>query len=199
MAQPSQQPALDDTNRGLHFRLVARPPRPCRKNGAPIVRRHGAIGPVDLGIEVARLDDRHLGIVGHKKRRRTAEELQRLNMAFDPVRKRLGPARLRERKAGRSQDRHEQVCLPRLARQPVDDDRHRVAGIIDEQLVAARMLLPHRHRQLHRPAAVKVTIPAVAIAIRITADILVPENLQRHVLALELAMHLSPVRLGARR
>ena len=34
---------------------------------------------------MASLDDRHLGIVGHKKRWRTAEGLQRLNMAFDQV------------------------------------------------------------------------------------------------------------------
>jgi hypothetical protein len=57
------------------------------------------------------------------------------------------------------------------------------------------MLLPHRHWQFQCPAAVKITIPAVTITVRITADIFVPEDLQRHVLAFELAMDLGPVRL----
>jgi hypothetical protein len=34
--------------------------------------------------------------------------------------------------------------LARLSGQPVDDYRHRVAGVIDEQLVAAHMALAHR-------------------------------------------------------
>jgi hypothetical protein len=36
---------------------------------------------------------------------------------------------------------------PGLAIEPIDDHRHRVAGVIDKQLVAAGMGLPHRHRQ----------------------------------------------------
>ena len=85
MAKAAQQPAFDDTNRGLDFRLVTRASRPRRQDGAAIMRRHRAIRPVDLRIEVARLDDRHLGIVRNKQRRRAAEELQRLDMAFNPV------------------------------------------------------------------------------------------------------------------
>ena len=38
--------------------------------------------------------------------------------------------------------------LAYLAGQPVDDHRHRVAGVIDEQLVAAHMGLAHRDREL---------------------------------------------------
>lgn len=87
--------------------------------------------------------------------------------------------------------------LPCLAGQPINNNRDRVAGIVDEQLIAGRVILPHRHRQLHRPTAVKVTISTVAIAVRITADVFVPQDLQRHMLALQLAMDLRPVRLRA--
>ncbi len=87
--------------------------------------------------------------------------------------------------------------LPCLAGQPINDNRDRVAGVVDEQLVAGRVILPHRHRQLHRPAAVEVTEATVAIALRITADVFVPKDLQRHMLALQLAVDLRPVRLRA--
>jgi hypothetical protein len=43
-----------------------------------------------------------------------------------------------------------------LADAPIDDDGHRVAGIIDEQLVAADMGLAHRHRQSPLEAAVEI-------------------------------------------
>lgn len=84
-----------------------------------------------------------------------------------------------------------------LAGQPIDDHRHRVARIIDEQLVACGMVLPHRHRQACSPAPVKIAEAAVAIAVRVTRDIFVPKDLQRHVLALELAMDIGPVGFGA--
>jgi len=50
--------------------------------------------------------------------------------------------------------------------------RHRVAGVIDEQLVAADVVLPHRHRQPDFPAAIQFAEPAVAIAIGMKLDIL---------------------------
>jgi len=36
---------------------------------------------------------------------------------------------------------------PGLATEPIDDHRHRIAGVIDKQLVAAGIGLSHRHRQ----------------------------------------------------
>gem|GEM_PF-5203751 len=79
------------------------------------------------------------------------------------------------------------------------DQQHRdgVAGIVDEQLIAGRVVLPYRHRRLHRPAAVKVTVPTVTIAVRMSADVFVPQDLQRHVLALEFPMDQRPIRLRA--
>jgi hypothetical protein len=39
-----------------------------------------------------------------------------------------------------SHHRNEDLRLAHLAGQPIDDHRHRVAGVIDEQLVAAHNL-----------------------------------------------------------
>ena len=58
------------------------------------------------------------------------------------------------------------------------------------------MALPHRHREGAFPDAVELAEPRVAIAIRVPLDVLVPQDRQRDVLALELAVNASPVRLG---
>jgi hypothetical protein len=84
-----------------------------------------------------------------------------------------------------------------LAGQPVDDHRHRVAGIIDEQLVAADMALPHRDRDPLRPGAVQLAKPRIAISVGVLLDVLVPQDLQRDVLALQFAVDGCPVGFGA--
>jgi hypothetical protein len=92
-------------------------------------------------------------------------------------------------------DRDEDLRLAYLAGQPVDDHRHRVARVIDEQLVAAHVGLAHRDRELAFPDSVQLAEAGVAVALRIARDVLVPEDRQRDVLALELAMDARPVGL----
>ena len=58
------------------------------------------------------------------------------------------------------------------------------------------MGLPHRHRNLRCPAAVQLAKARVAIAVGILLDVLVPQDLQRDVLALQLAVNRGPVGLG---
>src|SRR5438105_6246643 len=82
--------------------------------------------------------------------------------AADPVGQRLGPGRLRVAEAGGSQDCHEDLGLPRLARQPVDDHRYRIAGVIHEQLVAAQMRLAHRDRQLDFRVQISFAVTRIA-------------------------------------
>ena len=56
MAQPAQEPALDDQHGRLNFRLVARPPRPGRQDRRVVMRRHIGIGAIDLRLIEAGLD-----------------------------------------------------------------------------------------------------------------------------------------------
>ena len=58
------------------------------------------------------------------------------------------------------------------------------------------MGLPHRDRYAGRPAAVQLAKPRVAIAVGMPLDVLVPQDLQRDVLALQLAMNRRPIGLG---
>ena len=116
-------------------------------------------------------------------------------MGADPIAKRLRPGRLGVGEVRGAQDRDEDLRLTDLAGQPVDDHRHRVAGVIDEQLVATHVGLPHRDRELAFPDSVQLAEARVAVALRIARDVLVPQDRQRDVLALELAMDSGPVGL----
>ncbi|MNN54866.1 hypothetical protein D3C81_1697060 [compost metagenome] len=66
-----------------------------------------------------------------------------------------------------------------LAGQPVDD-RHRLAGIVDEQLFARTMFLTHDHIDLGGPEAVLLAEPAVLETLRMAESIFLPKQSQRH-------------------
>jgi hypothetical protein len=160
------------------------------------VRCHLGIGSVDLRLVQARLDDGDLGVVGNDETRHAADGGKRARMGADPIAERLRPGRLDVGKARGAHHRDEDLRLARLAGQPVDDHRHRIAGIVDEQLVAAHVGLAHRDRELAFPDAVQLAEAGVAVTLRIARDVLVPEDRQRDMLALELAMDVRPVGLN---
>ena len=117
-------------------------------------------------------------------------------MGVDPVGQRLRPARVRKSEARRAEHGDEDLRLAHFAGQPVDDDRHAVAGVIDEQPLAGRMRLPHRRRQLRFKAAIEFAKPRIAVTAGIGGDIFVPDDHQGDVLALQLPMDRRPIRLG---
>ena len=57
-------------------------------------------------------------------------------MGADPVGQRLGPARLGIGEIGGAHDGNKNLRRTDLAGKPVNDHWHRVAGVIDKQLVA---------------------------------------------------------------
>src|SRR5438067_10323309 len=59
------------------------------------------------------------------------------------------------------------------------------------------MGLPHRDRDPRCPATVQLAKTRVAIALGILFDVLVPQDLKRDVLALQLAVNRWPIGLGA--
>ena len=67
-------------------------------------------------------------------------------MGADPIGQCLGPARLGIGEIGSAHDGDENLRRTDLAGEPVDDHRHRVAGVIVKQLVATGVGLPHRDR-----------------------------------------------------
>ena len=65
----------------------------------------------------------------------------------DPIAEPLRPGRLHIGEVRCAHDGDEDLCLAHLAGQAIDNHRHGVAGVIDEQLVAAHMGLAHGDRQ----------------------------------------------------
>lgn len=114
---------------------------------------------------------------------------------IESFKRKLGVPRVRKRKARRPQHRDEDLCVPPFAGQPVDDDRNPVARVIDEQAFAGGMRLAHRHRQTLFPCPEEIAKPGIAVAAGMERDVFFPEDRQRDVLALQLAMDASPVRL----
>src|SRR5262249_15973659 len=86
-------------------------------------------------------------------------------MGADPVSQRLRPARLSVGEVGGAHDGDENLRPADLAGEPINDHRHRVAGVIDKQLVAADVSLPHRHRQPRRPTAGQLAEAGIAIPV----------------------------------
>ena len=119
-------------------------------------------------------------------------------MCADPVRQRLGPARLGVGVVRRAERRDEDVRAMLHASRRIKN-RHGVAGPVDEQLLAGNMRLAHRRRDALAPVAVPLAEPTVGVALGVLGAILLPEQSQRHTAPLQLRMNVRPVRLGARR
>jgi hypothetical protein len=160
------------------------------------MRRHLGVGPVDRGLVETGFDHRRLRVVRHDQPRHPADGGKRTGMAADPIAQTLRPGRLRIGKAGGAQHRDKDPGRPRLARQPVHHHRHLVPGVIDEEFFAAGMRLAHRDRELALPATVQFAEPGISVALRFLSDVLVPQDRERDVLALELPVHPGPIRLG---
>jgi hypothetical protein len=64
----------------------------------------------------------------------------------DPIAERLRPGRLDVGEVRGAHHRDEDLRSAHLAGQPIDDHRHGVTGVIDEQLVATDVGLAHRER-----------------------------------------------------
>ena len=83
-----------ETDAGVDFRLVPRLSRPRRQDADRVMRRHGPVGPVDLGIVEGGLVDPALQIVGNQQLRRAAEKAEHAHVGAGPVLGSLRPRRL---------------------------------------------------------------------------------------------------------
>ncbi|MCY1358188.1 hypothetical protein D9M69_447130 [compost metagenome] len=158
--------------------------------------RHHAVAAVDLGIMEAGAIDAGLQVVRHDQPGHATEEGEHAHVRADPIRERLGPGRLGERIARRAEHADEQFRLANLAGLAIDD-RHPLAGIVHEGLVASGMLLAHRRRQALLEAAEQFAEAAIAVSVGMDTAIFLPEDQQRDARLLQLDRELSPIRFLA--
>jgi hypothetical protein len=198
IAQLAEHEARDDADGSLHLGLVARASNARRQHDKAVVIGEILIRPVDAWLVARRLGDASFEIVGHRSLRHTAEEVERVDVRSNPVGQRLAPARLGVGIARRAEGRDEQVRVVHLARHRIDD-RHRVTGPVDKQLVARHMRLPHRRCEAPSPFAVKLAEAGISVALDMLSAMLLPQDHQRHAAALEFLVNLRPFRHRLRR
>ena len=76
LAQTPENIGLSESDSGFDFRLISRLSWPRRKDSNRIMRRHRAVGPVDLGVIERGLVDAALQIVGNQQFGDAAEEAE---------------------------------------------------------------------------------------------------------------------------
>jgi len=113
-------------------------------------------------------------------------------MGAQPVGQLLRPGGLGEGVAGGTEHRDEHLCLADLAAVAVDH-RHRLPGVVYEQLLADAVLLAHHHVQFALPGPIVFAEPAVLEALGLAQAVLLPEQRQGHAWAAQLGMHPGPI------
>ena len=198
MAEPGQHPALDDLDADFHLGLVARLAHSGRQDRRAVVGRHVLVGSADAWLVAAGGGHTSLEVVADNLPRHPARAGECTNVAADPIRQRLCPARLGVGEIGCAQHRHEDLRPPGLAGGAVNHLR-RLPGVIDEQALPGWMGLAHRRRKSAAPAPCQVAEPAVAVAIRLLGAILLPQQQKGHAGAAQLGVDAGPLRLRPQR
>ena len=112
------------------------------------MRRHGPVGPVDLGIVEGGLVDPALQIVGNQQLRRAAEKAEHAHVGAGPVRQLLRPGRLGVGEIRGAEHANENLRLADFACHRIDD-ADPLARIVDKHLFPGDMVLAH-HRSSRR-------------------------------------------------
>jgi hypothetical protein len=137
------------------------------------MRRHPGVGAVDLRVVERRLVDARLEIVGDDEPGAALEKREHVDMRADPILQSLCPAHLGVGVVRGAEHGDEELCRANLAG-PSVDNRHRLAGIVDEHLVAGHVMLAHRRRQPVLKIAVELAKATVTVAAGMRRAVLLP-------------------------
>ena len=146
------------------------------------------ISPVDHRLVKAGPGDAGLDIVAHRLPGRAAEIGKCPNVRGDPVRQALAEAGFGIGVVRGAEHGDEDLHAAYHAAEPVNH-LHRVAGIVDEQLLAGEMHLAQGRLEAASPFLVTLAEPRTAEAVGACVAILLPQQHQRDVRAPQLAMH----------
>ena len=165
----------------FHFGFVPRFVGPRGHDRDAVVLGHLVISAVEIRLIAAGSSDTGARVIGNDQLRRAAEELESLHVAVDPVRQILAQGGSRKGVGAGAEHGDEHRCRCGLAGFAVMN-RHGVAGPVDERLLARLVVLPEHDILIPVPSLIQLTEPAVAIAVRMSFAILLPEQLQRQML-----------------
>ena len=196
VSEPRENPALHQQHARLDGGFVAGVKRARGQNRRAVVARHVGVGGGRLGFIAAGALDRALQIIGHQQCRYRAEEFEGTDVRANPVRQRLREARLRVGVIRGAQHGDEDLGYAQLAAARIDD-RHRVAAIVEKQLLAGAVHLTHR--AFERLAKLPVVEAELAVAVGATGVrgvILLPQQRKGDALAFEFLVNMGKVGRG---
>ena len=194
VADAGEQPALGDLHADLDLRLVPRRHRSRGEDRRPVVPPQLRGRALDRGVVAARGGHGALELVGDDGASHATDERERAGHARHEVDDLLRARRLRVGEVARAEHRDEQLHLDDLARLRVEDLRPH-PRVVDEQLVAGEVHLPHHGRLTLGPFAVPIAERAVAQPPRVKLDELHVQERQRHPLPSQLQVQRRAVRL----
>jgi hypothetical protein len=195
VSQRRQDPAPHHLDRALHRRLVLRVVGARWQHRGAIVTREVQHRGIGLGLVAVGLGDESARVVGHDQVRHRAHEGDRAHHALDPVVELLRRGGAGEGVAGSAHGRDEDLSATALA-QP-----QRRAGVVHEQLLASTPVLAHRALEPSAEYLVMLAELGVApgAATGVGLGVFLPQQHQRHALALQVLVHASPVGLDEAR
>ncbi len=188
VAQPRQNPPLDQEHRALDLGFVSRVRRACGQQGAAVMAGELLVRAVGQRVVGVGMFDQRARLVGHDQPRHAAEEFQRLHLRADPVGGGLARCGTGVRVARRPQRGHEDLRGADLTGGRIGD-RHGLPGVVDKQLLARLMHLAHGALEALRPRAVLDAKTRVLVGLRVTAGVLLPQQHQGHAGAFELLVN----------
>ena len=190
VAKRRQDPALRVQHAIFHQGLVARLLDPRREAFDAVMVEQIGVGLVQHRLVARRLLHRRLDVVGHHDPRRPAHVLEAAHVRGAPVVDLLARRRLGVEPPRHPHRRDEQL---RLALDPIDQQRHRHARVIDEQPLAGAAVLAHRHVAPRPPVPEPAAPGHIAHPVGMGLAPLLPQQLQRHAAARQVLLDLRPV------
>jgi hypothetical protein len=193
VAQPGQDPPLHYLDADFDLGLVSGLANPGGSDHGLVVLRQVEVGGIQVRLIAARAAHTGLEVVRDQKRRNPTEEREGAHMGPDPVGQILVPVGLGVGVAARPEHSHKHLRRADLTRLHIHH-RHRLTGIVHEELLAPLVAQPHGRVERLRPLAIELTELTVALALRISLPVFQPQQPQGHPLASQFRMDLGPIR-----
>ena len=161
--------------------------------------QHLVVGSIEQRFVATRFTDAAAQVVRNHQGGHAAKETEGAGVGANPVGQALSQGGLGVGVVGSAQDGHEDLRLAQLTGSAVND-RDGWSGVIDKQLFAGAMRLPHHQFEMRLPLLVMKTELGIAVTvIRVRGPILFPEQQAGHPFFFQLGVDGRKVRQGAAR
>jgi len=176
VTEDGKDPAFSDEDTIFHFRFIPGAPWPGGEDGGPVVLGHVLVGGVECGFVEAGFDYPAFEIIGNQETGNNPEIGEGPGVSLDPVGKSLGAGGLGVGEGGGSPNGDEKLGERFFAGLGVGDEKS--VRVIDENLVACLMGLPHNEIPTGEPHIVKPAEGGVLIAVGVIGFVFDPKLVQ---------------------